>query len=234
MPLTTQPFAHLKELDHIADNVAGMNISHVERVGSALAGGVLIALGLARRSPGTLLASLAGGWLVYRGLSGKCPGYQALDINTATHDRGVRGNHGVKVERSIRIHRQAHDLFDFWRNLENVPQFMGRVKSVTPSSSQLSHWIAEGPGGLTFEWDAEIINEHPGTMIAWQSLPGAEMESAGSVWFTPHGDCTDVKLSMQFHPPVGTVGDVAAKMIGDWPARQLEEDLARLKQLIEV
>ena len=233
MPLTTQPFAHLKELDHIADDDT-VNIGRPERIGSVLAGGALIALGLARRSPGALLASLAGGWLVYRGLSGKCHGYKALDINTAKHDRGVRGNHGVKVERTIRIHRQAHDLFDYWRNLENVPQFMGRVKSVSQSSSQLSHWIAEGPGGLTLSWDAEIINEHSGAMIAWQSLPGAQIESAGSVWFTPHGDHTDVKLSMQFHPPAGTVGDVVAKMIGDWPERQLEEDLARLKQLMEV
>ena len=35
------------------------------------------------------------------------------------------------------------------------------------------------------EWDAEFINEKPGELIAWQSLSGADVQSAGSVHFSP-------------------------------------------------
>ena len=234
MPLTTQPFLHVPELDKVVSEPSSINVGHTERTGSVIAGAALILLGLSQRSIGGLVVSLVGGLLVHRGATGHCKGYEALDINTARHDhRGVPGNHGLKVEKSIRIHRPAADLFSFWRNLENVPQFMARVKSVTPSDGRLSHWVAEAPGGVTFEWDAEVINEHPNQMLAWQSLPGAELESAGSVWFTEHGDSTEVKLAMQYHPPAGALGDAAAKFLGDYPERQIEEDLARLKQLME-
>ena len=235
MPLTIQPFAPLKKLDQLAIEPSSKNVGCHERIGSIMGGAALIGLGLARRSPLTLLASIAGGLLVYRGISGKCPAYRAMDLDTARHEhRGVPGNHGHKVERSVRINRSADDLFRFWRNLENVPKFMGRVKSVTTSSERLSHWVAQAPAGVLLEWDAEIINEHPGRMIAWQTLPGAQIESAGSVWFTAHGDGTEVKLALQYLPPAGGFGDAVSRIFGEWPERQLEEDLFRLKQLMEV
>ncbi|MEO7933934.1 MAG: YgaP-like transmembrane domain [Chthoniobacterales bacterium] len=234
MALTTQPFAHVKALDDIASENRSTNVSHAERIGSLVAGSALIVLGLAKRSTSGVLLSLVGGLLVHRGVTGHCRGYAVLGVDTARHDhRGVPGNHGHKIERSIRIHRPANEIFTFWRNLENIPKFMARVKFVEASSGQLSHWVAKGPGGVTVEWDAEVINEHPDQMIAWQSLPGAEIESAGSVWFTPHGDMTEVKLSMQYHPPMGAIGDVVTKFLGDLPDREIEEDLARLKQLME-
>ncbi len=234
MALTTQPFAHIKGLDEIASENRTTNVGQAERIGSLIAGSAMIILGLARRSTSGVLLSLAGGLLVHRGVTGHCKGYEALGVDTGRHaHRGVPGNHGRKIERSIRIHRPASEIFTFWRNLENVPKFMGRVKFVEVSSGQLSHWVAQGPGGVSIEWDAEVINEHPNQMIAWQSLPGAEIESAGSVWFSNHGDVTEVKLSMQYHPPLGAIGDVVAKFLGDMPERQIEEDLARLKQVME-
>jgi uncharacterized membrane protein len=40
-------------------------------------------------------------------------------------------------------------------------------------------------GGKTVEWDAEIIEAQENRMLSWRSLAGNDVDSAGSVWFTP-------------------------------------------------
>jgi hypothetical protein len=59
----------------------------------------------------------------------------------------------------------------------------------TPSQSrrwtERSHWVVRGPLGSQLAWQARIVNEREGEMIAWESLPGAEVSNAGSVWFEP-------------------------------------------------
>jgi uncharacterized membrane protein len=88
--------------------------------------------------------------------------------------------------------------------------------------------------GQTLEWDAEIINDEEGRMIAWQSLPGATVRHAGSVWFEPDGSgATRVKVAMEFIPPAGPVGAAVAGMLGNSPQQQLEQDLAKFKEFAE-
>jgi len=42
-----------------------------------------------------------------------------------------------------------------------------------------------------------------------------------------------VKVSLQYNPPGGTVGATVAKLFGEEPERQIQEDLRRFKQLME-
>jgi uncharacterized membrane protein len=92
-----------------------------------------------------------------------------------------------------------------------------------------------GPLGHNVEWTAQIITDREGQMISWESLPGAEVQNAGSVWFEPvnGGSSTEVKVSLQYLPPAGVVGAAVAKLLGEAPEQQLDEDLARFKNLIE-
>ena len=112
---------------------------------------------------------------------------------------------------------------------------MPHIEAVEETSARRSHWTVKGPAGTSVEWDAEIISEHEGQMISWQSLPGSQVENAGSVWFEPAGDDsgTDVKVALQYHPPAGVLGAAVARMFGEAPEQQLEEDLSRFKELME-
>ena len=58
------------------------------------------------------------------------------------------------------------------------------------------------------EWDAEIFNEMPNKLIAWRSLEGADVVSAGSVNFDHAGGGrgTRVTVHLQYSPPGGKVG----------------------------
>jgi uncharacterized membrane protein len=99
----------------------------------------------------------------------------------------------------------------------------------------MSHWVVKGIGGRRVEWDAEIVNEHPGEMISWQTMPGADAQSAGTVRFTPtdEGRGTLLRVVLEYRAPAGRVGAGIARLFGRDPERQVGEDLGRLKQIIE-
>jgi uncharacterized membrane protein len=127
------------------------------------------------------------------------------------------------------------EVFRFWRNFENLPRFMDHLESVTVIDETRSHWVAKGPAGTRIEWDAVIHNEVIDDLIAWRSLPGSEVNHAGSVHFTPSADGsrTDVRVVLNYEPPAGKVGAAVAKLLGEDPSRQVEEDLRRFKQVMD-
>jgi uncharacterized membrane protein len=234
MPLTTRPFAHLKELDAIRQEES-TNVGLPERIGSITAGAALVLYGASRRSFGGSILAALGGVFIYRGASGYCELYNQLGVNTSvTHSgRGVPGNKGIKVEQSIHVNRQPGDLFQYWRRLDNLPRFLPHIESVEVKTERFSHWVIKGPADRRIEWDAEIINEHPGSMISWQSLPGSAVRSAGSVRFEPENDGTLVRINLQYLPVGGVLGATVARLLGDTPEDEIAEDLARFKELAE-
>src|SRR5687768_4860543 len=137
-----------------------VNVGGVDRVISALAGGVLAAYGLRRRSPLGMVMTLGGASLLHRAATGYCDAYEMLGINTAnTSEAEEPVARDIHVEKSILIDRAPAELFQFWRRFENLPRFMDHLESVTTISANRSHWKVKGPVGSTLEWDAEIYNE---------------------------------------------------------------------------
>ena len=218
----------------------GVNVGQTERWASAFGGGALALYGLTRGNlPGVALA-LLGASLVYRGTTGHCYAYQAMGVNTATGETdnpnvSVRGGRGVKVEKSITINRPPEELFRFWRNFENLPRVMSHLESVQVTGDNRSHWVAKAPAGTSVEWDAEVYNEKENELIAWRSLEGADVDSAGSVHFTPApaGRGTELRVVLKYDPPAGKIGAAVAKLFGEEPEQQIEEDLRRFKSMME-
>jgi uncharacterized membrane protein len=217
----------------------GRNISELERWGSVAAGLTLTAYGLThRRARGFLLAGV-GALLVRRGLSGHCDTYDLLGINTAGTGQDTRralgGTGGVHVEERVTIEQPVELLYRFWRNLENLPRFMRHLDSVERVTDTLSRWRAIGPGGTVVEWNAEIINDVANKLIAWRSLDGSDVVSAGSVHFEDAGTGrgTRVRVRLQYNPPGGRVGAALARLMGSDPATEIRDDLQQFKQLLE-
>lgn len=211
------------------------NISENERLLSLAGGAGLTLYGLLRRRGlgGLTLAALGGG-LLYRGLTGRCAVYSALDMNTAQsaepHDFFERGVH---IDQSITVNRPAAELYRFWRNFQNLPRFMRSVRSVSVADDTHSHWVLSGPGGATVEWDAVIINEQEGELIAWKTTADADVAHTGSVRFIPGGRGTQVKVRMEYLPPAGRVGDAMSRLLSRSPEGEVREDLRRFKETME-
>ncbi|MBA3345317.1 MAG: SRPBCC family protein [Gemmatimonadales bacterium] len=215
-----------------------VNVGRNERILSGVAGAALIAYGLRRGRLGALFLPL-GGSLLSRAVSGRCAVNRALGRDTARGEGRVspvasvgRGE-GIRVEQSVTINRPREELFQFWRNLENLPRFMDHLESVTVIDEGRSRWVAKGPAGSRVEWTAEIHNEIEDELIAWRSLPGSEVDNAGSVHFTPAGQGTEVRVLLRYDPPAGALGAAVAKLFGEEPSQQVAEDLRRLKQVME-
>ena len=69
------------------------------------------------------------------------------------------------VEDAITIYRPVSEVYTYWRNLENLPHFMEHLEEVRVIDRFHSHWVARGPLGVHVEWDAEIINDIPPTLL---------------------------------------------------------------------
>ena len=218
---------------------SGRNISDVEKWLSLAAGSGLALYGLTRlKRTGWLYAGL-GGLLLRRGATGHCGVYDALGFNTAVSVQGTRaalgGPRGINVLETVTINHSIEDLYRFWRNLENLPQLMRHLASVERITDTISHWRARGPAGVVVEWDAEIFNEIPNKLIAWRSLEGADVISAGSVNFdrVANGRATRITVNLQYSPPLGKVGAAFARLFGADAETEIRADLERFKQMVE-
>jgi uncharacterized membrane protein len=214
------------------------NVSNPERWLSVIFGSALAAYGLKKRSVSGFVLTALGGALVFRGATGHCHVYEAAGVSTAgPHDQHVSVPYGkgIRVEKSVTINASPGALYAFWRNFENLPRFMNNLEAVRVRDDKHSRWITKGPAGTTAEWEAEIINEVPNELIGWRSIEGSTVDNAGSVHFTPApgGRGTEVKVVLRYDPPAGVVGAAISKMLGEDPAKQVEEDLQRLKVLLE-
>ena len=216
---------------------SGHNISRVEKWASVAAGAGLAVYGLSRlKRNGWMYAGL-GGLLLRRGITGHCDVYEALGVNTAVRAGDTRaalgGSRGVNVLESVTIDRSLEELYRFWRILENLPQFMRHLSSVERLTDTISHWRAKGPAGLIVEWDAEVYNEIPNKLIAWRSLEGSDVVSAGSVNFARTSGGTRVTVHLQYSPPLGKVGAAVARLFGADAETEIRADLQRFKQMVE-
>ena len=241
MSIATRPnmsAQQVREQDEAHSTSLPVNVGNVERWASTIGGSLLIAQGLRSRSiPGAALALLGGG-LLFRGVTGHCGAYQAFKIDTSAEPKDGSDGHihkGRLIKHTTIVERPAQELYEFWREVENSPKFMTNIEKVIRTGEGKSHWVSKGPFGKTFEWDSELINDQPGRLIAWHSLPGADVANAGAVRFEPAtgGRGTKVTLEVNYESPAGALGVAIAKLIGQDPDAMTKENLRHFKQLME-
>lgn len=195
------------------------------RVGAGACGLALASWGAVTRSPVAIGLGIAGLALLARSASNR-PFKRLLGIGA--------GRRAIDLEKQIHINAPVEEVFAFWRELENFPRFMTHVKEVRQISDRRYRWKVEGPVGLSFEWDADISGLVPNELVAWRSAEGALVRNAGIVRFEPDArGGTRINIRMQYNPPAGAIGHAFARLLGSDPKRQMDDDLVRLKSLIE-
>jgi uncharacterized membrane protein len=178
---------------------------------------------------GTGLAAVA--WLF---LTGKYKRQEPAKIINATASASNPGY--VKRKNISIINRAPEELYQYWRDFENLPNIMKHLESVRVTGEGRSHWVAKTPVGTSVEWDAEITEDRPNEYIAWRSLEGADVDNSGSVRFEPAtgNRGTIVKVEINYTPPGGALGSLVTKLFSEEPGQQAQESLRTFKQLMEV
>jgi uncharacterized membrane protein len=212
-----------------------VNVGAAER-GVSLAAGLATFYYIVSRRPDpkfSLPMGLEAGYMVYRGVTGHCVFYQMLEI-----DRSEKGNKGIRAMHSVTVNLPRERLYRTWRNFENLPRFMKHLQRVDVHDQEgrrHSHWVAKAPFGREVAWDAEVTEERENEYIAWHSLPGSMVQSEGTVEFkdAPGERGTIVTVSMRYNPPAGSMGAAIARLFGEEPNQQLNDDLRAFKQMME-
>jgi uncharacterized membrane protein len=190
-----------------------------------LAGAAIALYGLLRRGGlGALFRTIGTGLLV--GSAGRGPvaaaGFSPVDRRRA-----------VDIQKTLHIEAPLEQVYAFWSNYENFPLFMSHVREVEDLGGGRSHWRVSGPGGVPIEWYARLTQQSPNEVIAWRSEPGSMLENAGVIQFNSSGKGTRVELRFCYHPPAGGAGQAVAELLGSDPRAKLNQDLGRMKALLE-
>lgn len=158
----------------------------------------------------------------------------ALDVVCAR--QLSNGKQGIQAKGSCMVNRSPEEVYNFWRSFQNLPRFMRHLESVEDLGQGRSRWVAKGPAGMRVEWEAMLVADVPGEVITWRSLEKADVDHAGAVRFepAPGNRGTYVKVSFQYNPIAGVMGATVAKLFGEEPSQQLDDDLRRFKQVMEV
>lgn len=195
--------------------------------GTALkvAGSLLALYGLTRRGKlATMVRTLGTGLLLDSARRGRLalPGVSPVDRRRA-----------VDIQKTLYIGAPLDRVYAFWSNYENFPLFMSHVREVKDLGGGRSHWSVSGPGGLPIEWNAVLTQQAAEEVIAWRSEAGSMLENAGIIRFAPAGTGTRVNLRFCYHPPAGGAGEAVAQLLGSDPRAKVNEDLGRMKSLLE-
>lgn len=159
----------------------------------------------------------------------------ALDVMCAMQlSNGT--NRGIHAQGTCIVNSTPEEVYQFWRDFQNLPRFMRHVNSVEELGDGRSHWKVKGPAGMEVEWDATIVADVPNEVITWRTLENSDVDHAGAVRFerAAGGRGTIVKVNIEYLPVGGVIGATVAKLFGEEPEQQLDDDLRRFKQVMEV
>lgn len=223
---TTQLVNRVKDAINIPS--ASQNVGRNERILSASVGLLLGIYATRRFFRGGWSLLLPAGFLVWRGASGYCPVNNYLGRNTA------EGARPFVFKKSITIMRDKSEVYNYWRDLENLPNIMSHIKSVTKINDKQYHWEAEF-AEQQFAWNAQITEEIPDQRISWQSLESADVENSGTVEFfdAPDNRGTVLKVWINYTPSESEFGKIIAGFLNPLFKRVVKNDMKEFKRRIE-
>lgn len=138
-----------------------------------------------------------------------------------------------RTERSIEVNAPVNIVFDLFSDFEKFPEWMKHIKEVRRTGENYTRWTADAPLGINVEWEAETTAFEPNRKIAWKTVRG-DVEMEGEVAFeeTEQGT-TRMHVTLGYKPPAGHLGTLVAKLFGNDPEKEIDEELQRFASLAE-
>jgi uncharacterized membrane protein len=200
------------------------NWSPATRFATGAASILPIAAGLKQRNPrGYVMAGLGMGLLI-----------RAVSNESIQQFFGFGPASSITVHKTIHIDALPEDVFNFWSDFDNFPQFLPEVIEVRAMGPNRSRWSVAGPAGFPVHWNAVTTRYEPGQAIAWRSEPGSIVSNAGCIRFMTEEDGgTRIEMDLSYRPPGGRLGHAIAKLFGSDPKSRIDDALVRVKGLLE-
>src|SRR3712207_3317451 len=138
-----------------------------------------------------------------------------------------------RVESSVVVEAPVSRVYEYWRDLENLSNFMTNVQDVQSTGPGMTHWVVKGPLGTKVEFDAQTTQDEENQAIGWNSVNG-NVQNSGQVRFQELGpERTRVEVTMNYaDPPGGKIGEVGSRIVSN-PQVMVDQDLYNFKEIIE-
>lgn len=202
------------------------------RVAAGAIGSALAWHGTSRHIiPGIPLALAGFGLLGRAMINGGLTSWSWMDRNVED-EPAIRGK---TVKRTITIGAPIDQVFNFWRRYdETFPHSIARVKHITTMSGGRARWVLDGPGSADVIWTTVVTRCSPNKELAWQTERGSAAQHTGRAKFVENGDgTTTVRLQITYDPLADALVRNMAASLGTDPTTLFDEDLNRMKRVIE-
>jgi uncharacterized membrane protein len=138
-----------------------------------------------------------------------------------------------RVESSVVVEAPVSRVYEYWRDLENLSNFMSNVEDVRSTGPGITHWVVKGPLGAKVEFHAQTTQDEENRAIGWNSVDG-NVQNSGQVRFEELGpERTRVEVTMNYaNPPGGKIGEVGSRIVSN-PQVMVDQDLYNFKEIIE-
>ncbi len=142
---------------------------------------------------------------------------------------------GVRATGAVTVQRSPEDLYQVWHEFSQLPRFIDELESVVLQPDGTTVWTLNPRIAANYTWQATTIKDTPADTIAWRTTDNAEVQSAGSVRFRqlPFARGTEVRVTMEYVPPSGSIGNAVAKAVGADPQIMVRKALHQFRMLME-
>ena len=204
------------------------NVGTTDRIISAAAGLLLGYAAVRSFKKGGYSLMIPAGYLLLRGANGYCALYNLAGYSTA------EGAKPFEFNKTITVHRNKVEVYNFWRRLENLPLIMKHVKNVEKTAEGKYRWEAEF-NNQTLQWNAEITEDVPNERISWTTTDASDVRNSGTVEFydAPKNKGTELRVTMQYTPAKSKLGRVVASFLDPVFNQMVKDDLKRFKHMME-
>jgi uncharacterized membrane protein len=202
-----------------------------ERAITVASGALLLAPLLRKRSVISWAAATAGSALIYDGLSGSC---------VVSHKLGVSPGapRTQRLKQSITIGKEASELYALWRRPDTFTKLMRPFADIEPAGENHLRWCIPLPMGQKLHGEAVMVEDLPGKMVHWSTLPDASLRI--DEWFrlkpAPKNLGTEISLEYMAdfsHVPGGGTLRAITTFFNKAPRAAVSKMLHNFKALAE-
>jgi uncharacterized membrane protein len=139
----------------------------------------------------------------------------------------------ISIQKEIFIECSPKEIFNYWRNFDNLPQILDFLENMLVLDQTHSRWTAKIYSDMDEKeiWDVEITRERKSSLIEWHSEQNPDLLHEGAVRFASVNSGTKLQLNLRFFFP--PLHDSHPDMLGNDFENRIEEDLRRFKLAVE-
>jgi uncharacterized membrane protein len=138
----------------------------------------------------------------------------------------------ASIEESVVIERPVEDVFAFYQDFRNFPDFLGDVVQVEATGDRTSRWTVKAPLGLELHWTVVVTDMRPNAFIAYQT-ESTVTPARWEVSFSPGSNPGTTLVREVMSIPGGSIAKAALAAVGKSPVKEVRANLKRLQELLE-